>query len=67
LPEDQRAVFLMRTEADLPFKEIAAIQKTTLNTALSRMQYALQKMRPLLQEEYDLLAQESRHEATPVR
>ena len=55
LPEDQREVFLMRTEADLSFKEIAAIQNTTLNTALSRMHYALQKLRPVLQEDYQQL------------
>lgn len=53
LPEEQREVFMMRTEGDVPFKEIARIQGTNLNTALARMQYALQKLRPLLQEEYD--------------
>lgn len=62
LPDDQREVFLMRTEADLSFKEIAAIQDTTLNTALSRMHYALQKLRPLLQEDYTLLSGGTRHE-----
>lgn len=62
LPEDQREVFLMRTEADLSFKEIAVIQNTTLNTALSRMHYALQKLRPLLQEDYHLLAGEKNYE-----
>jgi len=55
LPDDQREVFLMRTEADIPFKEIAVLQETTLNTVLSRMQYALQKLRPLLQEDYNNL------------
>lgn len=52
LPEDQREVFLLRSEADLPFKEIARLQGTSLNTALSRMHYALQKLRPLLIEDY---------------
>jgi len=55
LPDDQREVFLLRTEADLSFKEIASMQGTTVNTALSRMNYALQKMRPLLIEEYRAL------------
>lgn len=55
LPEDQREVFMMRTEADIPFKQIAEIQGITLNTALARMHYALQKLRPLLQEDYDQL------------
>jgi len=56
LPEEQKEVFLMRTTAGLPFKDIAKVQKTSINTALARMQYALTKLRPLLQEEYDGLA-----------
>lgn len=62
LPDDQRAVFLMRTEADLSFKEIAAIQQTSLNTALGRMHYALQKLRPLLEEDYQQIRGGPRHE-----
>jgi RNA polymerase sigma-70 factor (ECF subfamily) len=62
LPEDQREVFIMRTEADISFKDIAKIQGTTLNTALSRMHYAIQKLRPLLQEDYNLLAGGNRNE-----
>lgn len=45
LPPEQREVFLMRTEADLPFKEIARIQGVSINTALARMQYAVRKLR----------------------
>jgi len=45
LPPEQREVFLMRFEADLTFREIAGIQGTSINTALARMQYALEKMR----------------------
>jgi RNA polymerase sigma-70 factor (ECF subfamily) len=52
LPPAQREVFLMRTEADLPFKEIARIQGTSINTALGRMHYAVGRLRGLLQEEY---------------
>jgi RNA polymerase sigma-70 factor (ECF subfamily) len=55
LPEEQRAVFLMRTEADLPFKEIAKVQGTSINTALARMQYAMAKLRTALQMEYQEL------------
>jgi RNA polymerase sigma-70 factor (ECF subfamily) len=55
LPEDQREVFLLRTEAGLSFKEIAVIQKTSINTALARMQYALSKLREPLREVYDEL------------
>lgn len=52
LPPDQRAVFLMRMEADLSFKEIARIQKISINTALGRMHYATQKLRADLKEDY---------------
>lgn len=53
LPEDQRAVFLMRTEGNMTFKDIAAIQGTSINTALARMQYALNKLRVELKSDYD--------------
>lgn len=55
LPDEQREVFLMRTEGDLPFKEIARIQGVSINTALARMQYALQKLRAELKDEYAAL------------
>jgi RNA polymerase sigma-70 factor (ECF subfamily) len=55
LPDAQKEVFLMRVRMDLPFKEIARIQHTSINTALARMQYALAKLRPLLSEEYAAL------------
>lgn len=48
LPGEQKEVFLMRVEAELPFKEIAAIQGVSINTALARMQYALAKLRAKL-------------------
>ncbi len=50
LPLEQREVFLMRTEGDLPFKEIARLQKVSINTALARMQYALEKLRVALSD-----------------
>jgi DNA-directed RNA polymerase specialized sigma24 family protein len=40
---------------DLPFKEIARIQRVSINTALARMQYALRKLRTLLKEDYESL------------
>ena len=52
LPEEQREVFLMRMEADLPFKEIARIQGTSVNTALGRMHYAVGRLRNLLKDTY---------------
>ncbi len=51
LPEEQKDVFLMRVKADLSFKEIAEIQDVSINTALARMQYALTKLRRLLEDD----------------
>ncbi len=53
LPMEQREVFVMRMQTGLSFKEIAKTQGVSINTALARMQYALAKLRPLLQNEYD--------------
>lgn len=55
LPPEQREVYLFRTEADLPFKEIAQIQQVSINTALARMQYALKKLREDLADDYEAL------------
>lgn len=52
LPAEQREVFLLRTRAELKFREIARLQGVSINTALARMQYALAKLRSALQEEY---------------
>ena len=51
LPPEQREVFLLRTEGDVPFKEIAQMQGVSINTALARMQYAISRLRKLLHEE----------------
>lgn len=48
LPVEQREVFWLRMDAGLPFKEIARIQRCSINTALARMQYALEKLRAAL-------------------
>lgn len=52
LPAEQREVFLMRVDGDLTFKEIAGIQGVSINTALARMQYALDKLRQHLKGFY---------------
>ncbi len=56
LPAEQREVFWMRTEADLPFKTIAKIQRVSINTALARMHYAVRKLREELRGDYEALA-----------
>ena len=50
LPPDQREVFVLRHMEGLSFREIAAIQRVPLNTALGRMHYALLKLRQRLSE-----------------
>ncbi|MFA5688248.1 MAG: sigma-70 family RNA polymerase sigma factor [Kiritimatiellales bacterium] len=52
LPLEQREVFWLRMSADLSFKEIAKIQRCSINTALARMQYAVAKLRKELAGEY---------------
>lgn len=58
LPPEQKEVFLLRVEADLPFKEIAAMQEVSINTALGRMHYALTKLREALKQDYRSLREE---------
>jgi RNA polymerase sigma-70 factor, ECF subfamily len=55
LPAQQKETFLLRVQAGLSFKEIAAVQRVSINTALARMQYALAKLRPLLKHDYKAL------------
>ena len=45
----------MRMYGNTSFKELAKIQKCSINTCLARMQYALTKLRSILKEEYDEL------------
>jgi RNA polymerase sigma-70 factor (ECF subfamily) len=52
LPFDQREVFLLREMGGLSFKDIAEELDIPLGTALSRMNYALKKLRTLLGSEY---------------
>lgn len=52
LPFEQREVFWLRMAAGLPFREIARIQKISINTALARMSYALDKLRVTLGPAY---------------
>jgi RNA polymerase sigma-70 factor (ECF subfamily) len=44
---EQREVFLFRQDG-LSFKEIALVQKCSINTALARMQYALKNLQVIL-------------------
>ena len=55
LSPDQKEVFLLRMYGNASFKEIAKLQKCSINTCLARMQYALGKLRSILKEEYEEL------------
>ncbi len=55
LSPEQKEVFTLRMYGNVSFKEIARIQKCSINTCLARMQYALTKLRSILKEEYDEL------------
>lgn len=50
LPDKQREVLIMRTYANLSFKEIADITDVSINTALGRMRYALLNLKKIAQE-----------------
>lgn len=50
LPADQTEVIILRHYAGLSFKEIAAITKVSVNTALGRMRYALLNLRKMMEE-----------------
>ncbi|MCD4654471.1 sigma-70 family RNA polymerase sigma factor [bacterium] len=50
LPEQQREMFLLRENAGLDFKEAARITACSVNTAKSRMRYALLRIREKLEQ-----------------
>ena len=54
LPEEQREVFLLREQMNLPFDEIARIVGCVPSTAKSRMRYALQSIREKLEHKFSL-------------
>lgn len=54
LPPDQREVFLLREQMNLPFEEIARVVGCLPSTAKSRMRYALQSIRAKLEGKFSL-------------
>lgn len=50
LSEEQREVFLMREQQNLPFKQIAQVVGVPENTVKSRMRYALEHLRKMLED-----------------
>ncbi len=55
LPPEQREVVILRHYADMSFKEIAALTRVSINTALGRMRYALINIRKLVDEHHIVL------------
>ncbi len=51
LPQDQRAVVLLKTDGGLSLAEIAATLGVSVNTAASRWRYALEKLRTALADD----------------
>ncbi len=50
LPPEQREVVILRHYADMSFKEISALTRVSINTALGRMRYALINIRKIMEE-----------------
>jgi len=50
LPAEQREVVILRHYADMSFKEISALTRVSINTALGRMRYALINIRKIMEE-----------------
>ena len=53
LPCEQREVICFRMEMDLPFRQIATLQRTSVNTVKGRYRYAMEKLRSLLNNEVE--------------
>jgi RNA polymerase sigma-70 factor (ECF subfamily) len=51
LPESQRVVIALHVHGGLRFRQIARLQKTSINTVQSRYRYGLEKLRFLLNGE----------------
>ena len=53
LPFEQREVVSLRMEMDLSFRQIAAMQNTSVNTVKGRYRYAIAKLKSLLDGEVE--------------
>jgi len=51
LPYEQREVICCHMEMDMTFREIAALQRASLNTIKGRYRYGMEKLRSLLNSE----------------
>ncbi len=53
LPEEQREVVLLRLAADMKFRDIARLQRVSINTVQGRYRYGLNRLRLMLNGEVD--------------
>jgi RNA polymerase sigma-70 factor (ECF subfamily) len=53
LPEEQREIVVLHLQSKLPFREIARLREISINTAMSRYRYALNKIHSALNGELE--------------
>jgi RNA polymerase sigma-70 factor (ECF subfamily) len=53
LPNEQREMIVLHLQSRLPFREIAKLRGISINTAMSRYRYALDKIRSALDGELE--------------
>ncbi|MCU0914502.1 MAG: sigma-70 family RNA polymerase sigma factor [Planctomycetes bacterium] len=53
VPEEQREILVLHLQGNLAFREIAAFREISINTAMSRYRYALEKIRSALDGELE--------------
>ncbi len=51
LPDEQREIIVLHLQSKLPFREIAKLKEVSINTAMSRYRYGLDKLRSALDGE----------------
>jgi RNA polymerase sigma-70 factor (ECF subfamily) len=51
LPDEQREIVVLHLQGRMPFREIARLQGISVNTAMSRYRYGLDKLRSALDGE----------------
>ena len=53
LPDEQREAIVLHVQSKLSFREIARLREVSINTAMSRYRYGLDKLRSILNGEFE--------------
>jgi len=53
LPDEQREAIVLHVQSKMPFREIARLREISINTAMSRYRYGLDKLRSILNGELE--------------